>query len=528
MAQKTTKTAKTLDMQRCEGLSPKALGSINKLGRPNDSYTEKKLNKLGSVLRRNNELGLRDKYTMSEAVKCIIEMYRSRMDYYQKYIKGIRTPLFKKNTFCGNILADASSVMLTDKYKSIINTHIAHCSSVWLCPVCSSIIQSKRADDVQRAIDWAKGISYIKNKLTGELEPVANDNDYQVVMITFTASHNVKMSLIEFGEKLQKAYVMMMKNIRKSRKKYEIGYIKGVEFTHSYRNGWHKHYHVILILKKECDIDSYFATIKNSWETACVKNGLLDSSNEKAVFDFREHSVDLIRSAEEISNYVNKSSKEWTLADEMSKSVLKIGHNNEHRTPFQILSDIATTKDKKQRYKDIDVFVEYMLYTYGLHQQDWSNGLKDAVGIRDLSDEEIIDENQDTAEYIAGLTVAHWHLIRSKYQRIQYFLAAKEGYESLKAFFDKLDTENTLPDMLTGEQARIYEKGLEGIPFTDDKEATVYYDMIPILRAIAKTQPLTYVGDENSPHNKSFEHMQNIKGVKSDDFYTTAEQNHPN
>ena len=95
MAQKTTKTAKTLDMQRCEGLSPKALGSINKLGRPNDSYTEKKLNKLGSVLRRNEELGLRDKYTMSEAVKCIIEMYRSRMDYYQKYIKGVRTPFFK-------------------------------------------------------------------------------------------------------------------------------------------------------------------------------------------------------------------------------------------------------------------------------------------------------------------------------------------------------------------------------------------------------------------------------------------------
>lgn len=40
-------------------------------------------------------------------------------------------------------------------------------------------------------------------------------------------------------------------------------------------------------------------------------------------------------------------------------------------------------------------------------------------------------------------------------------------------------------------------------------KATVYYDMIPILRAIAKTQPLTYVGDENSPHNKSFEHEKN-------------------
>ena len=491
MVKMVQKSPKSLETQVIAELSPKALGSINKLGRPGDSYTEKTLDKLGSVLKRNNELGLRDKYTMSEAVKCIIEMYRARKSYYQKYMKGVRTPLCKKNTFCGNILADASSVMRTEKYNSIINTHIAHCSSVWLCPVCSSIIQSKRSNEVQKAIDWAKG------------------NNYQVAMVTFTASHNVKMSLIEFGEKLQKAYTMMMKNIRKSRKKYEVGYIKGVEFTHSYKNGWHKHYHVILILKKECDIDSYFDTIQKSWETACIKNSLLDATNEKAVQDFREHSVDLVKSAEEISSYVNKSSKEWTLADEMSKSVLKIGHNNEHRTPFQILSDIATTKDKKQRYKDIDVFVEYMLYTYGLHQQDWSNGLKDAVGIRDLSDEEIIDENQDTAEYIAGLTVAHWHLIRSKYQRIQYFIAAKKGYEALKAFFDKLDTDNTLPAMLTSEQARIYEKGLEGIPFTDDEETTTYYDIIQMLRAIAKTQSQTYVGDENSPHNKSFEYEKN-------------------
>ena len=94
MAQKTTKTAKTLDMQRCEGLSPKALGSNTELQRPGDSYTEKMLNKLGSVLKRNNELGLRDKYTMSEVSKIIIKMYRSRMDYYQKYRKSIKQSLF--------------------------------------------------------------------------------------------------------------------------------------------------------------------------------------------------------------------------------------------------------------------------------------------------------------------------------------------------------------------------------------------------------------------------------------------------
>ena len=120
MVKMVQKSPKSLDTQVIAELPPKALGSINKLGRPGDSYTEKKLNKLGSVLKKNNELGLRDKYTMSEAVKCIIEMYRSRKSYYQKYMKGVRTPLFKKNTFCGNILADASSVMRTEKYNSIM------------------------------------------------------------------------------------------------------------------------------------------------------------------------------------------------------------------------------------------------------------------------------------------------------------------------------------------------------------------------------------------------------------------------
>ena len=63
--------------------------------------------------------------------------------------------------------------------------------------------------------------------------------------------------------------------------------------------------------------------------------------------------------------------------------------------------------------------------------------------------------------------------------------------------------------MLTGEQARIYEKGLDGIQLTDE-ETTTYYDIIQMLRAIAKTQPLTYVGDENSLNHKSFSHVQNF------------------
>lgn len=514
MAQKTTKTARTLENTGVASTTAKPLGIYTELQRPGDEQNninvlsnpfQKHLDKLGKIILHNNELGLRDKFTLGEVSKAIIRHYQKYIKSYKKFVKGKRTPQFKRNTFCGNILTEMSAVKMTTDTNSIVNTHIAHCASTWLCPVCSSIIQSRRANEVQRAIDWANGISLIKDS-NGDWLRIPNDNDYQVVMITYTASHNVKMSLIEFGKQLQNAFIAMNKNIRKSRKKYEVGNIKGVEFTHSYKNGWHKHFHVIYILKKECDVDSFFATIQKSWENACAKNNLLDSTNERAVQDFRKHSVNLVKDATEISNYVNKSSEEWTLADEMSKSILKIGHNTEHRTPFQILSDIATTKDKVQRYKDINVFIEYMCYTFGLHQQDWSNGLKSAVGLYDVTDEEIMEQQEEHAFYIAGLTVAHWHLIRSKYQRIQYLQAAKGGYESLKAFFDTLD--KNLPDLLTGEQARAYEKYNE-IQHTSD-EFEKHKLLRTILYAIKESQPMTYQSSDKPFNAENYKHNEKI------------------
>ena len=92
------KKPKQTQSQQGETKSQKnPLGSNTELQRPGDSYTEKMLNKLGSVLKRNNELGLRDKYTMSEVSKIIIKMYRSRMGYDQKYRKGIRTLMFRRD-----------------------------------------------------------------------------------------------------------------------------------------------------------------------------------------------------------------------------------------------------------------------------------------------------------------------------------------------------------------------------------------------------------------------------------------------
>jgi hypothetical protein len=177
----------------------------------------------------------------------------------------------------------------------------------------------------------------------------------------------------------------------------------------------------------------------------------------------------------------------------MAKSVLKIGKNKEHITPFQMVVEIATTRDMGYRYRLIDAFFEYALYTKGLHQMDWSNGLKAKVGIEDKTDEEIMEEEKDDAEFLAGLTVAHWYQLRSKYLRILYFRMLKENgtYEGIVDFFEQIAGKDC-PDVLTADQARLLETYEDKCcDFTEAEEAE-YESLQVVLDAVAEATPRTF------------------------------------
>lgn len=399
-----------------------------------------KLDKLGNVLKSNNDKGLRDNYTLAEISKNVTKIYEQNKKYYARYIKKNKSstdknnklPSFDRNLFCQNILDNHSIVKKTIEYGSIINTNIAHCSDVWTCPVCASLIQTRRADEVQTAVDWA------------------TDNGYKTVMVTFTASHTVRYTLNDFGTKLQKAYEKMHNQLRHYRKKYEVGSIKSVEFTYSQKNGWHKHFHVIYFFKSDTDIDNYFAKIKKSWEHQCLDIGLLESS-DKAIADFRRHGCTLTTNIDDaIATYANKSANDWRISDEMTKSVLKIGKSVEHMSPFQLLVNIGLGNNRDHL---IDKFIEYMLHTKNAHQIDWSCGLKSKVGIDDKTNDELMDDQTDKSINVAVLTVMHWHLLMSKYLRIEYLKAAKDnGLDGIIAFFDKY-TDSNFPDVLGKDDA---------------------------------------------------------------------------
>lgn len=467
-------------------LNDSRLGIVTEL--PDTFSKNDYLDKFSKVLKRNNDKGLRDNYTLAEVSKTVLRMFINNPKNYIKYAKNKdKLPKFDRNLFCQNILDNFSIVKKTIEHDSVINTNIAYCGSVWTCPVCGSLIQNRRAEEVQQAIDYSK------------------KNNYQVAMITYTASHFAHYSLIDFGQKLQMAYQKTQDQIKRLRKKYEIGNIKAVEYTYSERNGWHKHFHVIVIYKADADVQSIYEKIKSAWELQCTNVGLL-SNSKKAIADFRAHSCNITLGADAaVSAYTNKSADEWTIADEMTKSVLKIGHSSEHITPFQMLVNIAC--DKIARPKLIDKYLEYALYTKGSHQIDWSNGLKKKVGIEEKSDESILEEHTDTAYNIAVLTVEHWHLLRSKYLRIQFREAAKRGYDSIVEFFKKYDA----ADVFDTEDADILEIHQQD---KDEELTPSQFERLTILNtileAVADAMPSTYTSSRYKP--------------KHDEVYTSEEK----
>lgn len=467
-----------------QDLQKPALGIYTELG--HKSKTDEALNLQGHILKTRASKGIRDNFTLADSVHTILRKYEGNPYPYIEYIRTTnkkKIPSFSRNLICGHILEKYTVIKRTIEYGSYVHTNIAHCSNVWLCPLCASKIQTRRADEVETAIKWAEA------------------QGLQVVMITYTASHKANYALKDFGVRFQKAYRATMKQVYRLRKQYEEGNIKATEFTFSEANRWHKHSHVLIFLKKECDVDAFFNEIQKAWERQCSKVGLLDISNAKALADFRKHGCDMVKGAQEsLARYTNKSASEWTISDEMAKSVLKIGKNKEHMTPFQMVVEIATTRDMSYRYRLIDAFLEYALYTKGLHQMDWSNGLKAKVGIEDKTDEEIMEEEKDDAEFIAGLTVAHWYHLRSKYLRILYFRMLKENgtYEGIVDFFKQVARKDCPDvDVLTAEQARLLETYEDKCcDFTEAEEAE-YESLQVVLDAVAEATPREYSASKN-------------------------------
>lgn len=284
--------------------------------------------------------------------------------------------------------------------------NLQRCYSVWNCPICSMTITEGRRTELQQGLaNWI-------------------DTGGHAYLSTFTNSHHRGDNLDQLLIGQKKAFVKFWeKRVVKEMLK-RLGYkgrIVATEVTWGEQNGWHPHYHMILFFDHEINEQGLQTFLALQWQDACIKAGLKAPD--------LIHGVD-VRNGTYAAEYVSK----WGLEEELTKGHLKKGLNGS-LTPFDLLRGCSTNNHYKTLFKEFaDVFK-------GKQQLVWSKGLKELLGIKQVTDEELIEETEKTSVEVAELGDLIWQLVL-KYEKRAHVLELVER--------DYQDGTDTLGDFIMG------------------------------------------------------------------------------
>lgn len=281
--------------------------------------------------------------------------------------------------------------------------------SVWCSPISAARIGKVRSNEIMRALETWMHKDGVK---TG----------HDLAFLTLTLRHSKEQSLKDVWDTISKCWAGVTQTAawRGSAKvagdKANFGishWIKAVEVTHG-KNGWHVHLHVLLLTEKilsdqqKHDLES---RIYARWSAAAERKGFQAPSRERGVkLDVAAKAGDL----KSLSNYMAKSQLSGLngLANEMTGSVVKSA-KGENRSPFQVLESLG----EKKTPVDLAIWYEWEKYSHGRRQISWSKGTKKALGVNELTDEEIsdgLDKEFESAAYtVATIPAAQWTKIQS-------------------------------------------------------------------------------------------------------------------
>jgi len=298
---------------------------------------------------------------------------------------------------CKHSLSENGSCVTVDfNENNAFYMNLQTCGSVWTCPVCASKIQEKRRKEIAQAIDY-----FYQNKK-------------QSAMVTFTFPHSKNQSLEELLKKQSEALKLFRQGnvwtLFKNRIDF-AGLIRALEITHG-RNGWHPHTHELWFIDKNTKLKGIQDFITERWLDCCYKVGLLTKDKFKA---FKDNAVNIKMNCK-ASNYLAKqdSAINWGIDRELAKSANK--GNGKGKNPFEFLAEDNTFNQ--------NLFIEFSQAVKGKSQLFWSHGLKEKIGIKDIKDEEIaeeeiIEEVEKIQPKPVNFTYEQWKAILKKEYRAQ-------------------------------------------------------------------------------------------------------------
>ena len=277
------------------------------------------------------------------------------------------------------------------QYREQTHNHNYHglsrCASALVCPVCSAIIQSRRAAEVMQAGQYLL------------------QHGFQVAMITQTASHNRNTSLYDFIQRFQAAQRDMKEHKayktwqKKTGAKFTIRAVEVTDDKPDYegrKSGWHYHTHTLVFFERdkafaELEVQHFTELFQKMWIKAL--NGVgLSGSTERAADVRLPRANNLLDDAKASGNdenirnlcaYIAKAFG-WEVSGGRSK---KGRDEKDRRISVWQLQEAALTDRPELLYR----YAEYMRAVRGVNWLRWSQGLKDFCGIKEVSDVKLME-----------------------------------------------------------------------------------------------------------------------------------------
>ena len=377
---------------------------------------------LGTYTNNDSAVGAKIEAIDQKTVE-IIEFFRSGNKYVEqkqafnprvaraakfKRLDAIRTILGKdhrtaKCLWCRFIKSNVH-VVKDVKANAARYVGLIACSRVWTCPVCSSKISNRRAEELKAAMTQAKA------------------KGLRVALLTVTVPHVRADALEPLLDRLLTAWRSFTTGRVSARLREAIGLvgtIRNIEVTHGL-SGWHPHFHCLVFYGKEVHLPTMAQRWGEHWQACAVKAGLRKPSSAHGL---------TVQDGSYASAYVSK----WGLEHEMTMSMAKVARKG-GRTPFDIADDFAAGIEQEQNAK---LFREFADAFHGKRQLHWSVGLKALLAVVDKTDEEVVkEEDARLVELVIELTWPEFKAIR-KHHRATVLDLAEADPERLRVFLDR-------------------------------------------------------------------------------------------
>lgn len=342
-------------------------------------------------------------------------------------------------------VSDGADLYKSNEHSKVHFSGLMKCANSRTCPVCSAVISERKSNEMRVAANMAPALGL------------------NLSLLTFTAPHTASDSLNELVPMLSGALQRFWRGApaKRFKEKYGIeGHIRAFEVRYGV-NGWHPHFHIILVSRVKLPTTELSSSSKkrvvlpldeqhedwqwifNRWVSCCVNEGL-DSPNL--------YGMDL-QNGEKAGEYITKfgSNSEiletktgkkitWDMCDELSKGNSKSSKSS--MSPFDLLSNFSCLSyENPEHYltkvKLWSLFNEYAEVTKGVSLIKWSRGLRKVFGLSAIepTDAEILAKEDDSCDFLCHIDSEAWRfIVKNRYRSLVLELAENGGVTAINEF----------------------------------------------------------------------------------------------